>query len=57
MNPIEQIWAEIRKEGQFKNVLIPTLNKVEEKLIEAVKNLSKETVKSITGRDWILSLF
>ena len=46
MNPIEQIWAKIRKEGKFKNVLISALNKEEEQLIEAVKNLSNETVKS-----------
>jgi putative transposase len=56
MNPIEQIWKEIRKLG-FKNEIFKTLDKVVERLCETICSLTKETVKSITGRDWILSLF
>jgi putative transposase len=56
MNPIEQIWKEIRKEG-FKNQSFSTLEKVVDRLCETINNLAKETVKSITGRDWILECF
>ena len=56
LNPIEQIWREIRKRG-FKNKTFKTLEKVVDKLCETINSLSKETVKSITGRDWILSMF
>ena len=55
MNPIEQIWKEIRKRG-FRNEVFQTLEKVVERLCETICSLSNETVKSITGRDWILSL-
>ena len=56
LNPIEQIWKEIRKIG-FKNVSFQTLEKVIDRLCEVIVALSKETVKSITGRDWILQMF
>jgi putative transposase len=56
MNPIEQIWKEIRKIG-FKNIAYKTLEKVIDKLCEVVLSLSHDTVKSITGRDWIVSMF
>jgi putative transposase len=56
MNPIEQIWKEIRKRG-FKNKLFSTLNHVIDHLCDTINSLSAETVKSITGRDWILSMF
>jgi len=56
MNPVEQIWKEIRKRG-FKNTLFQTLNKVIDRLCDTCNSLSKDTVKSITGRDWILQLF
>jgi len=56
LNPIEQIWKEIRKRG-FKNRAFKTLEKVVDKLCETVNSLSKETVKRITGREWILSMF
>lgn len=55
MNPIEQIWAELRKEG-FRNEVFPSLEKVVERLCETICSLTRETVRSITGRDWILSL-
>ncbi len=56
MNPIEQIWKEIRKRG-FKNELFPTLEKVIDRLCDVICLISVETIKSITGRDWILSIF
>ena len=50
MNPIEQIWKEIRKRG-FKNEVFQTLQKVVDRLCDTICSLSKETIKSITGRD------
>ncbi|MCI8603937.1 MAG: hypothetical protein HFE79_07320 [Ruminiclostridium sp.] len=56
MNPIEQIWKEIRKRG-FKNEVFPSLETVVDRLCNTICSLSKFTIKSITGRDWILSCF
>ena len=56
MNPIEQIWKEIRKRG-FKNEVFQTLQKVVDRLCDTICSLSNETIKSITERDWILSRF
>jgi len=56
MNPIEQVWKEVRKDG-FKNTLFDTLNKVTDKLSNSLMNLSKDVIKSICGRDWIKSMF
>ena len=56
MNPIEQIWKEIRKLG-FRNEIFKTLDSVIDRLCETICSLSNETVKSITGRDWILRCF
>lgn len=55
MNPIEQVWKEIRKCG-FKNEIFLTLEKVVNRLCFTIVSLSKETIKSITLREWILSL-
>lgn len=54
MNPIEQIWKEIRKLG-FRNEIFQTLEKVVDRLCDTICSLSNATVKSITGREWILS--
>jgi putative transposase len=54
MNPVEQIWKEI-KEKDFDNYFFDSLNKVIDKLCITINNLSSDTIKSITGRDWILS--
>ena len=54
MNPIEQIWDEV-KEKDFDNYLFHTLDKVVDQLCKSLNNLNAETIKSITGRDWILS--
>ena len=56
MNPIEQIWKEIRKRG-FRNEIFKTLDKVIDRLCEIICSLSNDTVKSITGRKWILQCF
>jgi putative transposase len=55
MNPIEQIWKEIRKRG-FMNEIFQTLDKVVDRLCETICSLTNDTVKSITGRHWLLSL-
>jgi putative transposase len=56
MNPIEQIWKEIRKRG-FKNEIFQTLEKVVDRLCVTIRSLSPQTVKSITARQWILQMF
>lgn len=56
MNPIEQIWKEIRKRG-FKNKLFNTIDEVVSKFNEVVKNLLPEAIISITLREWIYQLF
>lgn len=55
MNPIEQIWKELRK--SFSNQVFPTLAKVMDRLCEAICGLSKSTIRSITGRSWIIEAF
>lgn len=52
MNPIEQVWAEIRKRG-FKNRAFQTLESVIDKLQEIIQGLDSETIKSIVHRKWI----
>ena len=56
MNPIEQIWKELRKRG-FRNEIFATLEKVVDRLCDTIVSLSKHTVRSITARDWILQCF
>jgi putative transposase len=56
MNPIEQIWKEVRK-GEFKNTMFCTLNDVVDKLSRTLMSVTKDTIKSICGRDWIVSMF
>jgi putative transposase len=56
MNPVEQIWTEIRKRG-FRNEVFATLNKVVDRLCEVIHGLSHSRVKSITARDWIIQCF
>jgi len=56
MNPIEQIYKKIRKLG-FKNEVFHTLQNVVDELCDTICSLSKEIIKSIIGRDWILSCF
>ena len=56
MNPIEQIWKEIRKCG-FRNEVFATLEKVVERLCSTIRALSADTIRSITARSWIVSCF
>lgn len=56
MNPIEQIWKEIRKRG-FRNEVFTTLEKVVDRLCDTIRSLDNEIISSITGRDWIIKLF
>ena len=52
MNPIEQIWKQIRAMG-FKNECFNSLKDVEERLGQTIRSLTHEMVKSITNRDWL----
>ena len=54
MNPIEQIWKEIRKRG-FKNEIFSSLTKVIDRLCDTICSLSADVVKSITARNRILN--
>ena len=56
MNPIEQIWREIRSVG-FKNTLFNSLNNVIDRLCLAINDLSHQTVISITQMAWIKDMF
>lgn len=56
MNPIEQIWKEIRKRG-FKNEIFATLEKVVDRLCETICSLTPEIIRCITGREQIIKLF
>ena len=56
MNPIEQIWKEIRKRG-FRNEIFKSLKKIVERLCSTICSLSPDVILSITGRKWILDCF
>lgn len=58
LNPIEMIWDELR-EKFFKNELFKTLKHVTDRLCEGLLHLhqNKYIVKSITGWNWIVSMF
>ncbi len=56
MNPIEQIWRELRTQG-FKNEAFATLERVADRLCDAINSLSNCVVKSITNRHWISEMF
>jgi putative transposase len=52
MNPIEQIWDELR-EKNFANVFFSSIKQVIDKLCSAVCLLSKDNISSITYRSWM----
>lgn len=56
MNPIEQIWRELRSRG-FHNEVFQTLEKVVDGLCGIICNFSKAIIRSITGHGWVLSCF
>lgn len=56
MNPIEQIWKELRKRG-FKNEIFQTLEMVVDRLCDTICNLSSDVIRSVTCRSWIRECF
>ncbi|VJB86124.1 transposase family protein [Streptococcus pneumoniae] len=56
MNPIEQVWKEIRKRG-FKNKAFRTLEDIMNQLQDVIQGLGKEVIKSIVNRRWNRMLF
>jgi Transposase and inactivated derivatives len=52
MNPIEQIWREIRSKG-FRNQIFNSLNDVVDRLCHTICHLSHSTVKHICFRKWM----
>ena len=56
MNPIEQIWKELRKRG-FKNETFASLSKVIDRLCDTIYSLSSDVISSITRRNWIIKCF
>jgi transposase len=58
LNPVESIWDEIREKG-FHNEVFNSMSLVETRLSNTIFNLelNKSRVKSITGWDWIISMF
>lgn len=56
MNPIEQVWAEIRKRG-FKNRVFKTLDEVIDKLQSVIQVLHWSDLKTIVQRKWTSAIF
>jgi putative transposase len=56
MNPIEQIWDDIR-EKHFANHTFNSLKQAVEQLCNAVQKLTYDTIISITFRTWMLRQF
>ena len=56
MNPIEQIWDEIR-EKSFANIYFSSLEQVVDTLCAAVQSLLNATIASITYRKWMCEQF
>ena len=56
MNPIEQIWKQIRSIG-FRNEVLNSLADVVNRFCETICCLTKEIVRSITGRNLIIQCF
>ena len=56
MNPIEQIWKQLRSMG-FRNEVFHSLADVVERLCETIRLVTNDMVKSITGREWIIKCF
>ena len=55
MNPIEQIWKELRKLG-FRNEIFSSLEKVVDRLCNTICRLSPALIRSITARNWIVAI-
>jgi len=52
MNPIEQIWDELR-EKHFANVYFNSLKQVVDKLCSAIQSLCNVTIQGIISRNWV----
>jgi transposase len=55
LNPCEQVWAYMKT--RFKNKVFNTMEDLKEWLYESVKNLSEETILSITSNHHFLNEF
>jgi putative transposase len=55
MNPIEQVWREIKTKG-FKNRFFKSINEAEQNIHTTISSISKETLQSITQRSWIMDI-
>ena len=56
LNPIEQIWDEIR-EKHFANLVFDTLEQAVAQLCKAVQSLQNDVISSITHRMWLFEQF
>ena len=56
MNPIEQIWKELRKRG-FRNEVFSSLAKVIDRLCDTINSLTNSVIHSITCRSWVSDCF
>ena len=56
MNPIEQIWKELRITG-FRNEVFASLEKVVDRLCDTICTLTSDTIRSITRRSWTIDCF
>ena len=56
MNPIEQIWKELRITG-FRNEVFASLEKVVDRLCDTICTLTSDTIKNITRCSWIINCF
>ena len=56
MNPIEQIWKQIRSMG-FRNEVFNSLDDVMNRLCKTICMVTNDMIKSITGRKWIFNCF
>ncbi len=56
MNPIEQIWKQLRSMG-FRNEIFKTLDSVVDRLCATICRLTDDIVRSITSRQWIVDVY
>ena len=56
MNPMEQIWKELRKRD-FRNEVFTSLQKVVDRLCDTISALPPDVISHITKRDWISEAF
>lgn len=56
MNPIEQIWKEIRQRG-FRNEIFKSLDAVVDRLERTVQSLNKDVIRSISLRNYMKQIF